>query len=61
MKIEQTWPYIKDIISPTGQPTAVDVGKDAVQIVPSTVVTISQQAWDLACSMSGTTGTTDSV
>jgi hypothetical protein len=56
MKIEQTWPYIQDIISPTGQPTAVDVGKDAVQIVPSTVVTISQQAWDLACGMSKTTG-----
>jgi hypothetical protein len=47
MKIEQTWPYIKDIISPTGQLIAVDVGKDAVRIVPSTVVTISQQANDL--------------
>ena len=43
IKFEQTWPYIKDIISPTGQPIAVDVSKDAVQIAPSTVVTLSPE------------------
>jgi len=43
IKFEQTWPYIRDIISPTGQPIAVDVSKDAVQIAPSTVVTLSPE------------------
>jgi len=43
VKIEQTFPYIRDIISPTGQPIAVDVSKDAVQLAPSTVVTLSPE------------------
>jgi hypothetical protein len=53
VKIEQTWPYIRDIISPTGQLQAVDSEPDAVHVTvdptidpisPSTVVTLSAEA-----------------
>jgi len=40
----KTFPYVNDIISPTGQPIAVDISKDAVKIQPSCVVTLSPQA-----------------
>ena len=39
----QTWPYVPDIITPYGQLRAVDISKDALQITPSTVVTLSPE------------------
>jgi hypothetical protein len=47
IRLEQTFPYIKDIITPTGKPCAVDVSKDAVQIIPNTVVILSPAAQEL--------------
>jgi hypothetical protein len=47
VRLEQTFSYIKDIITPTGKPCAVDVSKDAVQIIPSTVVILSPAAQEL--------------
>jgi len=53
VKIEQTFPYIRDIITPTGQPQSVDSEPDAVRVTvdptidpisPSTVVTLSADA-----------------
>jgi hypothetical protein len=52
----KTWPYVNDIISPSGKLIAVDCSKDAVQIsvnptivpiTPSTTVTISPEAMAL--------------
>jgi hypothetical protein len=43
----KTFPYVSDIISPTGHLIAVDVSKDAVKIQPSCIVTLSPQALSL--------------
>jgi hypothetical protein len=53
VKIEQTFPYIQDIITPTGRPQSVDSKPNAVHVTvdptidpvsPSTVVTLSTKA-----------------